>query len=614
MAKPTRKPAKKKAAAKKSPAKSAARKTAAKKPPRKTTAKKPARKKLPAKKSAAPQSPVMPWVDAYPQNVRWDAEFEATSLPDMFDGAVKAYGDAPCTHFMGATISYREMGRLADHFASGLQASGFGRGHRIGLFLPNTPYYVAAYFGILKTGATVVNFNPLYTVDELVVQSKDSGIVAMVTLDLAMLFDKVAELVEKTVIDKAIVCPFADVLPPFKRFMFKMFRRSDIADVAGSAAASKVLYWDKLIDNDGATRPTRFLPLEDVALLQYTGGTTGVPKGAMLTHANLTINVQQIEQWTNNLGLANERIMAILPFFHVFGMTAVLNYGVRSGAAMILMPRFEMADAIKLLRKYKPTIMPGVPTLYTAFLNEKSLSSSDLESFRFCISGGAPLPLEIRRRFEKLAKCDLVEAYGLSETSPLATCNPIGGLEKENSIGQPVSRTIVSIRSLEDPGEEVPLGESGEICIKGPQVMAGYWNRPDATERTMTGDYFRTGDVGYLDDEGFIYIIDRIKDMINCSGFKVYPRRIEDALYEHPGVAETTVIGVPDEYRGEAPKAFIVLKPGVKVSAEDILAHLAGRISKIELPEHIEFRSELPKTMVGKLSKKDLRNEKDAAS
>ena len=548
-----------------------------------------------------------PWIDHYPPGVQWDTPLTPMPLPEMFDIAAKAFASRPITEFLGARLTYGEMAGLVERVASGLQAQGIGRGHRIGLMLPNTPYYVAAYYAILRTGATVVNFNPLYTVEELKVQVKDAGIVAMVTLDLKMLFVKTEALAASGAIDKIIVCPFADILPFTKRFLFRMLKSGELANPAASAVAAKVVGWRDLAAHDAS--PTRvIIRPDDVALLQYTGGTTGEPKGAVLSHANLTINVQQIAAWgPGMIEPGQERIMAILPFFHVFAMTTIMNFAIRCGAMMVLLPRFDVRQAIKTFRTVQPTIMPAVPTLFTALLDHPGISSKDLMSLKFCISGGAPLPQVVRKGFEEFAGCRVVEGYGLSETSPVATINPFEGLKKDNSIGQPCPGTDVSIRSLEDCRKVVPLGEKGEICIKGPQVMQGYWNRPDATEETFVGDYFRTGDVGYMDDDGFIFIIDRIKDMINCSGFKVYPRRIEDAIISHPAVAEVTVIGIPDAYRGEAPKAFVRLKDGASASEADILQHLESKLSRIEMPAMIEFRDELPKTMVGKLSKKELR-------
>jgi long-chain acyl-CoA synthetase len=555
-----------------------------------------------------------PWLRSYPSGIRWDTEFPVLSLPDMFDQAVAAHGDRELTNFLGATLTYAEIGDQTSRLAAGLKARGIGRGHRVGLFLPNTPYYIAAYFAVLKTGATVVNFNPLYSVDELVEQAQDSSISTMVTLDLAVLFDKVAELAERGLIETVVVCPFADLLPRFKGLLFRLFKRGDLAHAAGSAVAERCVAWNSLIDNDGRFEPADIKPAEDIALLQYTGGTTGTPKGAMLTHANLTTNVDQMLSWNSDIRIGQERIIGILPFFHVFAMTAVMNLGLRIGATLILMPRFEIGQAVALIRQHRPTILPGVPTLFGALINHSGIARGDLSSLRICISGGAALPHELRKNFEAFTGCSLVEGYGLSETSPVATCNPFGGIEKKNSIGQPLPATFISIRSLEDPAREMPQGEPGEICIKGPQVMPGYWNRPEETADAFVDGYFRSGDVGYMDEDGFTFIIDRIKDMINASGFKVYPRRIEEAILEHEAVAEVTVIGIPDDYRGEAPKAFVRLKPGSSLTADDLLAHLEPRLSKLEMPEAIEFRDELPKTMIGKPSKKELREESSTDS
>ncbi len=369
---------------------------------------------------------------------------------------------------------------------------------------------------------------------------------------------------------------------------------------------------DEVRNNDGKYQRVEIDPVNDVAVLQYTGGTTGTPKGAMLTHANVGINAQQSKAWATNLKSGDERVLAALPFFHVFAMTAVMNFALAQGAELIIMPRFVLNDAMKLIDKTKPTVMPGVPTMFIAMLNHPKLKSFDMSSLKFCLSGGAPLPVDVKQRFESLTGCKLVEAYGLSETSPGATCNPLEGPVKEGSIGQPLPGTIVSLRDLADPSREVPMGEKGEICIKGPQVMKGYWKRPEETANQFVGDYLRTGDVGIMDEQGFIFIVDRIKDLIICSGYNVYPRRVEEAIYEHPAVEEVTVIGIKDQYRGEAPKAFIKLKAGMPATEADIRKHLETKLSKIELPAEIEFRDALPKTMIGKLSKKELKAEEAA--
>jgi long-chain acyl-CoA synthetase len=332
----------------------------------------------------------------------------------------------------------------------------------------------------------------------------------------------------------------------------------------------------------------------------------------MLTHANLTVNCQQGAAWATNLRSGQERTLAVLPFFHVFAMTAVMNFALQEGAEVVMMPRFVLDDALKLIDKTKPTVMPGVPTMFIAMLNHPKLNTFDLSSLKYCVSGGAPLPVDVKERFEKVTGCKVVEAYGLSEASPGVTCNPVEGPVKSGSIGQPLPGTIVSLRDLADPAREVAQGEKGEICVKGPQVMKGYWKKPEETANQLVGGFLRTGDVAIMDEEGFIFIVDRIKDLIICSGYNVYPRRIEEAIYEHPAVEEVTVIGIKDEYRGEAPKAFIKLKAGASATEADIRSHIETRLSKIEMPAQIEFREALPKTMIGKLSKKELKAEEEA--
>jgi long-chain acyl-CoA synthetase len=376
--------------------------------------------------------------------------------------------------------------------------------------------------------------------------------------------------------------------------------------------AAKVVADADVRKNSGVFQKPAIDPLNDVAVLQYTGGTTGTPKGAMLTHANVSINCRQGALWAPNLVPGQERTLAALPFFHVFAMTAVMNFALAQGAELVIMPRFVLDEAMALITKTKPTVMPGVPTMFIAMLNHPKLKTFDLSSLKFCLSGGAPLPVDVKEKFERLTGCKVVEGYGLSEASPSVTCNPVDGPVKEGSIGQPLPGTIVSLRDLADPSKEVVLGEKGEICVKGPQVMKGYWKRPEETANQFVGEYLRTGDVGIMDEDGFIFIVDRIKDLIICSGYNVYPRRIEEAIYEHPAVEEVTVIGIKDDYRGEAPKAFIKLKAGAHATAEDIKQHLVAKLSKIEMPSEIEFRDRLPKTMIGKLSKKELKAEEEA--
>lgn len=553
-----------------------------------------------------PASSAHPWLANYPDGVSWDMPIKPEPLPTVLERAAAAFAGNAAISFMGKSTTYGALAALVDRVAAGLQTIGVRKGTKVGLFLPNTPTFVVYYYAILKAGGTVVNFNPLYTLEELTFQVKDSDTEIMVTHDLAALFPKLEALISRNVLARVIVVPFADELPVAKRQLFKMFKGKDRANIAASPVKAKVIDGAALAKTTAPLQPVAIDPLEDIAVLQYTGGTTGTPKGAMLTHANLYANTVQIEAWASDLIAGKERVLGALPLFHVFAMTAVLNLGIAKGAKIILMPRFQLVEALKLIAKEKPTMMPAVPTIFTAMLNYPKIKDYDLSSLRFCISGGAPLPLEIKLKFEALAGCKVVEGYGLSEASPVITCNPISGRVIAGSIGPPVPQTVVSLRDIEDPAREVPQGERGELCAKGPQIMKGYWKRPTETANQFVGDFLRTGDVAIMDEFGFFQIVDRIKDLIICSGYNVYPRRIEEAIYEHPAVEEVTVIGIKDSYRGEAPKAFIKLKAGMTATTADMLRHLEQKISKIEMPAQIEFRDSLPKTMIGKLSKKEL--------
>lgn len=568
--------------------------------------------------SPATENPVastFPWIKSYPEGMRWDADLTPCAVHNFLENSANKYPDNVCTWFLGKTLTYEQINRQADRVAKGLQLKGVKKGDRVGIFLPNTPTFIIFYYAILKIGGTVVNFNPLYTVEELKFQVTDSNTDIMVTLDLEILYDKVEALLQLGVLKNAVICPFTELLPGVKSTLFKLLKRKELANTAASTEARKLISLKDLTDNDGRYQKVSTNVREDIALLQYTGGTTGVPKGAMLTHANLSINILQKKLWAPELEEGREIIMGILPLFHVFAMTTVMNYGIATAAELILIPKFELKSGLKIIDKKKPTLMPGVPTLYTAMINCPTLKKYDLSSLKFCISGGAPLPVEIKSKFEQLAGCKLVEGYGLSETAPVATCNLTAGDVREGSIGVPFPNTIVSIRSLEDPAVEMPQGERGEICIYGPQVMKGYWNKPQETENVFVGEFLRTGDVGYIDQDGYIYIVDRLKDLILCSGFNVYPRQVEEAIYQYPGVEEVIVIGIPDDYRGEAPKAYVKMQDGAEQNAEAMLEFLKEKLSKIEMPSEIEFRDELPKTMIGKLSKKELREEgeQDAA-
>jgi len=521
-------------------------------------------------------------------------------LTDLLDHAVERHGAWPAVDFMGRKWTYREIGDLARRAARGLQDLGVRPGTRVGLCLPNTPYYVVAYFAVLRIGGVVVNFNPLYTERELEHQVVDSGVEVMIASDLAMSLPKIEPLIGRTPLRRVVVCSIAGVLPALKGTAYRLLKRKDIAHEPHDL---RFVRFAQLTARDADPDPVARDP-HDLAVLQYTGGTTGVPKGAMLSHANLAANSAQMIAHVGHMPERQERTLGVLPMFHVFALTTVLNYSVETAAEMILLPRFEMKSFLETAKRTRPTQFFGVPTLYAA-LNKVDLHG-EFDEVRVCISGGAPLPLDIRQTFEKRTGVRVVEGYGLSEASPIIACNPLEGLVKDNSCGPAFPGTAIEIRDPDDIHRIMPQGERGEVCARGPQVMKGYWNRPQETEATFIYGALRTGDVGYLDKDGYLFLVDRIKDLILCSGYNVYPRVIEDALYEHPAVAEAVVIGVPDPYRGQSPKAFVALHPERIVGEEELMEFLKTRISKIEMPSQIEFRAALPKTMVGKLSKKEL--------
>lgn len=552
-----------------------------------------------------------PWLAHYPPGVDWHAKLEPLSVGAMFAASVERYGANPCLDFLDKRYTYAEVAQLVAQAAKGLQHIGVTKGSRVGLFLPNTPYYVVLYLAVLQIGGVVVNFNPLYAEQEVAKQIKDSGCQLMVTLDLHTLYDKLAKMFDQTGLERIIVCRMADILPPFKALLFPLLRYKELATIPHDA---RHVPFHQLIANDGKPQPVTIDPLTDVAVLQYTGGTTGVPKGAVLTHANLTINTQQSSLWFPQFRLGEERMLGVLPFFHVFALTCVLNVGLRIGAEIIMLPRFDLKQVVKIIAAKKITLFPAVPTIYTAINQFKDLASYDLSSIRFCISGGAALPVEVKRDFEKLTGCVLVEGYGLSETSPVACANPTVGENKAGSIGLPLPGTVIEIVSLEDRATLLPAGERGEVCIRGPQVMTNYWNNPAETalvlRPTPQGMRLHTGDVGHMDSAGYTFITDRIKDMIAAGGFKVYPRMVEEAIYQHPAVEECVVAGVPDEYRGQTVKAFIKLRQDQALTKDELLAFLKDKLSPIELPKQIEFRDRpLPKTLIGKLSRKMLLEE-----
>jgi len=549
------------------------------------------------------------WEKSYPAGVKWDAVFPVTSVQSLIDEAAAKFGDKYLCDFMDRRFTFREMLALINRAAKGFQQLGVKKGVHVGLFLPNTPHYIIAFFGILKAGGTVVNYSPLDAAKELAHKIEDSQTDIMVTLGLNATYPQMGGMLGKTRLKKLVVGQLQEVLPFPKNLLFPFARRKDIAAVPND---ERHVAWRKLLDNDGRFSPVPVTdPKEEVAVLQYTGGTTGVPKGAMLTHANLVAAQHQAKVWTEGdppvLEEGKEKVLAVLPLFHIYALTIIMLSGIRGGSEIILHPRFDLKAVLSDIDRKKPTIFPGVPTMYMAIITAPDVAKYNLSSLKYCGSGGAPLPVEIQEKFEAMTGCKLVEGWGMTETSAPGLLTPIYGSRKKGSAGLPAPGCVVDIVDVDDPLKLLPLGQTGEICITGPNVMKGYWNKPEATAEAFAGGRLHTGDVGYMDEDGFVFLVDRKKDMIISGGFNVYPRNIEDAIYLHPSVEEVTVIGIPDDYRGQSAKAFIKLKAGAEsLTFDDLKAFLQDKIGKHEMPVAIEIRKALPKTIVGKLSKKEL--------
>ncbi len=552
------------------------------------------------------QGTAHPWEKSYPENVDWHAPLPTGPLHRLMDDAVARFGDRPAVDFMDRITSYRELGAQANRAAEGFQKLGVGKGTKVGILLPNCPAFIAVYYGVLKAGGTVVNVNPLYAIEEIKFQVEDAEADILVTLDLSILYDKARIALDQTRLTHLVIVSMAEMLPGLKRLLFPIVKGKEIARIPRD---SRHVRFSALLDNAGRPSPVEIDAREDVAVLQYTGGTTGTSKGAMLTHANLSANVAQGAMMMPAAEEGTEVMVGVLPLFHVFAMAVVMNFSVKIGAKMILLPRFELDTVLKVVHKKRPTFFPAVPTIYIAINGHPDVAAGkyDLSSIKLCLSGGASLPREVQENFQKLSGCTLVEGYGLSETSPVAICNPTTpGGSREGSLGVPVPGTVVEITSIDEPETVLPQGEIGEICITGPQVMKGYWKRDEENARAFAGGRFHTGDVGRIDEDGYVYLIDRLKEVIIAGGYNVYPRHVEEAIYKHPSVLEVTVIGVDDAHRQQTVKAFVRLKEGESLTADELTGFLKDKLSPIEMPKQIEFRDELPKTIIGKLSKKEL--------
>ena len=537
---------------------------------------------------------------------------EHLTYPDLTLGGVLAetarkFPGHPAMVFYGKKITYGSLDLLANRFAHALAGLGVNKGDRVALMLPNIPQMVIAYYGTLRAGAVGVATNPLYHSHELEVQLRDSGASVLVAVD--MFYPVISPVLAKTGLRHLILCGIKDYLPFPLNLLYPIKARLEKQWVSVKRVPP-ISDFMELMDRAPETRPDVDVSPGDTAILQYTGGTTGVPKGAVLTHRNLVVNAFQCRTWLTVRNEGEERILAVIPFFHVYGMTTAMNLGILIGAELILLPKFHTKEVLNAIQKHRPTIFPGIQAMYLAIGNYVKTHQYDLTSIKAAISGAGPLMKEVQDRFEHLTKSRIVEGYGLSEASPVTHANPIFGRRKNGTIGLPWPDTEARIVDLETGTRELPVGETGELVVRGPQVMKGYWNKPEETAQALRGGWLHTGDIAKRDEEGYFMIVDRIKDMIKTVGENVYPREIEEVLFSHPKVKDAVVVGLPhEEYMGEKIKAFIVLKEGQTATAEEIIEFCKAELSKFKVPKEIEFRDQLPKTLVGKVLRRVLRDE-----
>lgn len=547
-----------------------------------------------------------PWIANYPPEIAPSLEYPRVPLTRFLEQSAADFPDSFAIYFLGKRITYRELLAMSYQFAHALIRRGVRKGDRVAIMLPNTPQTVISYYGALFAGATVVMTNPLYTERELIHQLNDSGAETIITLD--MLYSRISSVQASTPLKRLIVTSIGDFLPFFKKLLYPFVQKRERHNPQVPYGSEVEPFLSLLKESAPNPVKTEIDAENDIALLQYTGGTTGVAKGVMLTHANLIANAVQCQAVLYKVRRGRERILGALPLFHVYGMTTVMNKGISIAAEIILVPKYDVKQIFDMIDKVRPTLFPGAPTMYIALINHSELQKHDLSCIEVCVSGSAPLPAEVQHKFEELTGGKLVEGYGLTEASPVTHSNPIWGKRVAGSIGLPWPDTDCRIVDS-STGEALPPGEVGELAVKGPQVMKGYWNRPEETAAVLQDGWLLTGDVGYMDEDGYFYIVDRKKDMIIAGGYNIYPREVEEVLFEHPAVQEAAVIGVPDPYRGETVKAFVVFKQGKQASEDELEKHCRNRLAAYKIPRQYEFRSELPKTMVGKVLRRQLQEE-----
>jgi long-chain acyl-CoA synthetase len=554
-----------------------------------------------------------PWLAHYPPQIPYTIHYPNKTLQQFLQEAASQFPHKIAIHFLGKELTFQEVYKQALKLANYLVKLGLKKGDRVSIMLPNCPQAVISYYGVLLAGGVVVQTNPLYTERELEHQLNDSGAEILITLDL--LYPKAVKMKAVTNLKHLIITSIKDYLPFIKKLFYPLVqKKQQQVIVKVKEQEDQHLFSNIIAFTEAKEIEVDIDPIEDIALLQYTGGTTGFPKAAMLTHRNLISNTLMGAYWMYRCEKGNESILGVLPFFHVYGMTAVMNLSIMQGYKMILLPKFDPETTLKTIQKLKPTLFPGAPTIYIALLNHPKLKNYDLSSIKACISGSAPLPVEVQEKFEAVTGGKLIEGYGLTEASPVTHANFLWDGERvRGSIGVPWPDTEAKIISLET-GEEANVNEIGELVVRGPQVMKGYWNQPIETEAVLRDGWLYTGDLGYMDERGYFFIVDRKKDMIIASGYNIYPREVEEVLYEHPKVQEAAVVGVPDAYRGETVKAFIVLKQGEECTKEELDHFMRSRLAAYKVPRIYEFRKELPKTAVGKILRRVLIEEEKKSS
>ncbi len=553
-----------------------------------------------------------PWLEHYDAGVPRSIEYPQKPLFHFLEEAAQKYPEQACTIFKGATISYREMNALTDSMAAALVEMGVQKGERVGIFMPNLPQFVVAYFGILKAGGVVVAINPTYPVDEVLIPLNDADIRFIFTL--TRFYETLKKARAKSKLKTIVVSNLKEALPPVLRALYTLLKEKKGGDRLNQLESGDVWMKDLLAKHAHSPKPQVEVLPEDSALFQYSGGTTGVPKGAVAMHKNVVANALQIKNWMTNLIEGKEVVLMGIPLFHVYGMVAGMHFAMASGASMVMTPNArDIPDVLENIDKYKATIFPGVPTLYNAINNHPDVKAGkyNLSSIKACISGSAPLMRETKEQFEKLTGGKVFEGYGLSEAPTATHCNPLLGVNKTGSVGMPLPDVDAKIISLDDGETEMPQGEIGEIAIHGPQVMKGYHNMPTETANSLRQMkdgkvWLFTGDIARMDEDGYFYIVDRKKELIKPGGFQVWPREVEEVIMSHPKVLEVGVGGIPDPHRGETVKAWIVVKPGETLTEEEVKAFCKERLAPYKVPTHYEFRSELPKTTVGKILRREL--------